>query len=107
MINNLHVNKDNLDSEKIMIETLNSMSKYSEFHFEYEENLLEKHNYPKIKNHIELHKGFVLKILDFKRNLINNKDIRNETLFFLREWIINHINKDDKKYGKFLNKNII
>ncbi|MDY6820943.1 MAG: bacteriohemerythrin [Deferribacterota bacterium] len=91
--------KDVLDD--ILIDLL----AYAEYHFEKEEELFEKYNYPDSDKHIEEHRSFKEKVVKFNNEYQEKKNlgITLEVLNFLADWLRNHIKKTDKAYAKFFN----
>jgi hemerythrin len=83
---------------------IKKMFYYSQYHFSYEEELMSKHMYSEIDEHKKLHNYFIKQILHFtdeyKKGIIGLLD---ELLFFLRDWTINHILEEDKKFKLTLN----
>jgi hemerythrin-like metal-binding protein len=75
---------------------------YTKYHFEREETLMKDNDYPDYENHIKVHKKMIEKVNqiveDYKKNTDNAID---ETVKFLRAWLINHICKTDKEYKSF------
>ena len=64
-----------------------------------EEEWMAKHNYRGLNEHRELHKGFIMRIQDFAREYnLDKESLNTEMLLFLKDWIINHILKEDRKY---------
>ena len=79
---------------------------YSLYHFTSEEHLMEKYNYPELKDHLKEHKKFRVKILKFKDEFINctgkvNK-VAGEIVEYLENWTLNHILDTDKMYSPYL-----
>ena len=85
--------------------TMKELVSYVELHFKGEEELLIKYKFPEdaYKKHKNEHEQFVIKILqvtdDFQKG---KKFIPNETVRFLRDWILSHVAICDKGYSKFL-----
>jgi adenylate cyclase len=75
-------------------------------HFEFEEQLMQKHRYPFAADHIAQHNSY----MDFFMKL--GEEIRAPAKdpwytgfrikLFLAEWMLNHSNRDDRHLGKFL-----
>ena len=102
MGNSILNSKDNEDS---LIEIISELLDYTKKHFTEEELFLEKSNYnPKeLIYQKEQHKIFINKINDFKNDLeLHNKKPSIEMIEFLRDWLLRHIDIEDKKYGKAL-----
>lgn len=95
------------DDKNSLVGILKELLDYTKKHFTEEEEFLQSKSYD--KNHLayqkEQHKIFIGKISEFKKNLeIHNKKPSIEMIEFLRDWLLNHIDIEDKKYGKVLSK---
>lgn len=94
------------------LENLENITKdllsYALYHFETEEELMEQYNYmvecpEDYKSHMKQHRDFSAKVVDVRNSLRAGNLIKQEELIgFLVKWLINHINKTDKKLGEFL-----
>lgn len=85
---------------------LNRLKDYTVFHFNEEEELMEKYGYPGIEKHRLEHKYFVSKINELdKEDEVDEeqKKISMEIITFIANWIENHILKTDQRYSKFFN----
>ncbi len=81
----------------------NDLIEYTQTHFKDEESLLKSHNYPKIEEHIKVHKQFVRKIADFYKDiLMKNFNVRIEMTEFLTGWWVNHVSTSDQDYKKYI-----
>jgi len=93
---------DNL--QNITKELLN----YTLYHFETEEEMMLEYNYddyhPKeYEQHIKQHREFSSKVTALRTSLETGQLIEQEKMIgFLINWLINHINRTDKKLGSFL-----
>lgn len=84
-------------------ETLADISEYIRQHFNHEERLLTQYRYPEFAAHKKEHRRFVKKILAFRRLFSEDPDkIYNDCIDYIREWIVVHINEDDKRYAPFV-----
>ncbi|MCK7460401.1 bacteriohemerythrin [Idiomarina aminovorans] len=79
-----------------------SLINYTATHFNYEELLMERHNYPDLANHKLKHKALVEDVMRFKRRVDNHEDVIDELLEFVKAWLMNHIMKSDMAYKKDL-----
>ncbi len=83
---------------------------YAHSHFEYEEELLERHGYPSLRQQLEEHSSFILKIKEFDRAIAETDDTQKlgmQICNYLREWLVDHILEKDKRYLTLLgNKGI-
>ena len=80
---------------------------YSQYHFSFEEEHMSKNAYPLIKEQQDLHKEFINRVIrfseDYKAGMI---DLTDDIILFLKNWVINHILTEDKKYKVYLEKNL-
>lgn len=104
LINKLYKVIRKEESSKSINEVLYEMEKYAQNHLQKEELLLKTNNYPDLDNHIACHNRYLNRIKTFKDEMEKGDDlIVKETYAFLREWWMEHIIGEDKKYGEFLN----
>lgn len=76
---------------------------YTNNHFSAEEALMEEHSYPDIENHRTLHAYFRDGILAHIQALISGKQKDVDLVMdSLKNWLINHILKEDMKLSKAL-----
>lgn len=73
---------------------------YTKLHFNNEEQFMEKNNYPELVEHRKIHQSFTEQIIKFKDEYKQGKSrIDAPLLEFLKNWLVNHILIEDKKYG--------
>ncbi len=103
LINNINsaIHSKNSFNLKINIE---SLIKFAEYHFEYEEELLAQYGYD-ITHHSECHVELIEQLEDLYQEYLNNKDYDVHSIpKFLTQWIKEHILVEDQKYSSYLNK---
>jgi hemerythrin len=104
IINQLH---DSMRSGKATQETgeiLNRMVEYTQRHFKAEEKILLANNYPQYQRQKSEHDAFIAKTLEYKRDFQQGKlALSVQVSSFLKVWWTDHIQKEDKQYGVFLN----
>ncbi len=86
-------------------ETLKFMQEYVVFHFNEEESLQEKVNYPHIEEHKAIHADFKEMINDYARTFEKegfNEEKIQELSAKLMTWLIMHVGKTDQKLGKYI-----
>lgn len=104
MINELHSAMGAGKGKDALGKVLAGLVEYTKTHFSYEENLMQKHNYPGYVSHRGLHDALVKKVLDLQSNFQAGKSLVTvEVMNFLKDWLTNHIQNTDRKYGPFLN----
>jgi hemerythrin len=84
--------------------TVGELLAYTRTHFQQEEALLQKTNYPQLAAHQELHRKFVQDIESLVQRAKEGKATNSiQVLNMLRDWLVNHIQKTDKAYSGHLN----
>ncbi|MCB1176791.1 MAG: bacteriohemerythrin [Leptospiraceae bacterium] len=82
-----------------------SLVHYTVQHFQTEEDLFAKYNYPLDNEHKQEHENLKAKVLEFKVEFEKgNANINFELLDFLRKWLTSHILKSDMKYSDFFHE---
>ncbi len=95
-------------AEEIIQEIIQELTDYTQYHFKTEEDIFEKINYPDKEKHINEHQDFVKQISIWKNKIEKDeKDVHYDLLNFLKNWLIKHIQKEDKAYEKFFKQNNI
>jgi len=86
----------------VLGEILNELIDYTVVHFNTEETLFDKYNYPETANHKEEHKNFVNEVSQFKKEFDSGKAMVSIKLMtFLKDWLVKHIKGSDKQYSEF------
>lgn len=81
---------------------LKEVIKYTNYHFDSEEELLKEIGYPYLEEHIQQHEALVAKVASLFGSLQQgNLDIE-EVKETLNTWVIEHIYKEDQKYKDYL-----
>lgn len=77
------------------------LSDYTRIHFTVEESLMRVLAYPELDAHIAQHGVFVAYLKDIERKSITHDVREEEIVSFLRKWLLNHIQVDDKNYAAY------
>ncbi|MBL8491764.1 MAG: hemerythrin family protein [Rhodocyclaceae bacterium] len=83
-------------------DALEALFAYAETHFEYEEDFLREHAYPKFEAHAAQHRDFIRQIGELRRSLEAGEDVAEQLAAAMRAWIVGHINDEDVEYANFL-----
>ncbi|NLX62103.1 MAG: hemerythrin family protein [Tissierellia bacterium] len=96
---------DGVDRYDEIVEALNRLMDYAEYHFQYEEELMKTNAYPKLEEHKKQHDLFIEKIKSIDEIDIDEGQevIGMDLLTFVANWIENHILRVDMEYKDFLN----
>lgn len=92
--------------KKEVEKTLDFMGEYVVTHFDSEEALQKKYNYPDYKEHHEIHENFKQEVFEFQKEYKNNdynEDFVMEFSGRLLTWLINHVASTDQKIGDHIN----
>lgn len=82
--------------------TLENMVEYAETHFKTEEKYMEDIGYPDTEKHKQTHQNFRDRINSLQRDMDQGRVVLSTTLMkFLKNWIVEHIAIEDKKYGQY------
>jgi hemerythrin len=101
---NLYQITKNNNQKELIKKGVSDLLEYTIFHFNAEEELLKKHKYPLLEDHNKKHKHLIQRVLNFSIELENNNLNENELIQLLRDWILNHIFDEDRRYSKYLNE---
>jgi hemerythrin len=94
--------RDKRESSEIT-EAIAELVQYTGYHFDNEEQAMEKADYPELESHQKEHRKLKEQALEFQAigQTIEREKV-TEFYKFLRVWLVDHIVGCDKKYGKFL-----
>ncbi len=102
LINQLQSAIHYYQSKEFEEKALKELIDYTKFHFDREEKLMQEHNYPGYEEHVKQHGSMVNKVNDIVANYSqDSEETICETVKFLRDWLINHIQKTDQQYVEF------
>lgn len=87
----------------LAVYTMTRLKHYVREHFDTEEAVMKKCQYPKLAEHIVEHAKFRAKVADLQSRSIV-LDVSGETVEFLTDWLVNHIAKSDLDYVRYLGK---
>ncbi len=86
---------------------INKMVTYARIHFETEEKYFKKFNYEFESEHVEEHKQFLSKVAEFQEDYQHDRiSLSYEIMIFLKDWLVNHIMRSDKKYQHYFDQEI-
>ena len=105
LINDLHTSieagKGQDDAKFILKKIIN----YARAHFIYEEGLFTSNNYESTEEHLASHERIKTKLIELRTQSEDaNFDLPDELMKFLKDWLNNHILKEDMGYSELLVK---
>ncbi len=100
IIDELYQSIFQMKSNEILLDILNKLDIYADYHFGTEEKYFQKFGYEGTTEHINQHKNFIEQVNLFNYKLDNNKDenLDIKIVDFLEDWIVGHIGDEDRKY---------
>jgi hemerythrin-like metal-binding protein len=105
ILNDLHEAMMKGRAQSIVGQLLHKLANYAGEHFTAEEALLQKAGYPDLAQHRILHRDLTKEVGEFVSRYERGESTLNlKLLNFLRDWLTNHIEKVDHKYGDWINE---
>lgn len=103
MISSLHAAMTAGMGRMTLAEVSREMLDYAGTHFVDEESLMQACGFPDLAAHKAQHQVFLGKTLDIKDRIDRGELVFSiEVLGFLKNWLVDHIQSLDKKYGAFI-----
>ncbi len=100
LLNQLHTAIVEHHGKTTSREILNRLAEYSRTHFLLEESLMRLTHYPGFDIHKEQHEALIKQVVDLQTKLDQeNITITFELLHFLKNWLMQHINESDQRFG--------
>jgi hemerythrin len=91
------------NDQRAVIETLIELREYAVYHFQAEEDLMRKKNYPGTDLHVQEHEEFRTHLQRIQDLVKNNDDFSGlELTEFLSSWLTTHVLTADMKYVPYL-----
>ena len=86
-------------------DTLSFLVNYAVKHFNDEEALQQKYGYPHYNEHKQIHENFKNTVGGLVQRFCESQSVeklRNDVEKILVKWILNHIQRDDRKIGEYI-----
>jgi len=87
-------------------EVMDMLIDYTVSHFSFEESLMRQYGYAHADAHSKVHASFTNRILHYKSEWDDGKDITRKLLNDLKVWLISHIQCEDAEYVKVVEKKV-
>lgn len=103
LINELDENLRLGKGEDVLGKTLDALIVYARVHFVEEEALMMQYNYPGLSLHQDQHDYFVRTVFELHNQHRDGRlDMADSVLDFLKDWLSDHILKQDKAYALYI-----
>lgn len=84
------------------IQAVGDLLRYTETHFASEERLMEAAGYPELESHRKLHRNLLAQARDMELRVeLGERNMPLELNRFIYNWLVDHIQDHDKRFGAF------
>jgi hemerythrin-like metal-binding protein len=97
----------NCDNTVIIRDLIKNLKDYASMHFAFEEEKMRSCNYVEYANHVNQHRYFENQVMELGDAI--NKGVHEKVesiVVFMRDWLINHILEEDKKYASYISHKV-
>lgn len=102
IINELHESLISTQGFETLGKTTKDMEDYVDYHFAEEEKYMEKIRYPGLARHKKIHADFKNQVIKLKREVLSGEIVlRTQVMSIIKNWLVDHILNEDKKYSQF------
>ena len=100
IVNDLYVAMQDGNDRAVLKPLLDRLVQYTNFHFRFEEQVMQAQGYPASAEHKALHDRLRQRTLDLRDSisLVTGQDL----LKFVKQWWVDHIQSEDKRYVPYL-----
>ena len=104
LVNKLHDAMKQGKGAQVLNDVLSSLAAYTQTHFSDEERIMLQNRYPGFFEHKRSHDQLVARVRNFQREVeAGSATVSLGLMNFLKEWLLQHIQGVDMKYGPYLN----
>jgi len=105
MVNQLHEGLVAGHGREVLAKILDGLVSYTKVHFAREEKYFLESGYPGAALHKKEHDHLTQQVLDVQKKYKEgtSSTLSLDVMHFLKDWLVNHIQKDDQKYMHHLN----
>ena len=104
LINNLYAAMRSGRSKDAIGTILNEVVDYTKTHFAHEERLMQDSGYPGYDEQKRCHEALIAQVKEILGKLNDGTALGQEVMTFLKNWLVNHIQGMDKRYGPVMIK---
>ncbi|MBT0665913.1 bacteriohemerythrin [Geobacter pelophilus] len=104
MINNLYIAMREGRGKDAIGSILDELIEYTKTHFAHEEKLMKESGYPGYEDQKRAHESLINKVVEIHARFKAGNALSQEIMTFLKDWLINHIQGMDKRYGPHMNQ---
>ncbi len=105
LLNTMYAAMKSGRGESVLAKLLDELVRYTVYHFDSEEKLMDKYGYPDKPAHRKEHEALKKQVGEFVGKYKKGEvPLSGDLIHFLKNWVVNHIKRTDKKYGPYFNK---
>jgi hemerythrin len=105
LINDFHTHWVEAQDRRDIARVLNQLIAYAQMHFQHEENIMEAAGYPILLQHQHIHEALIDSIFRLHQSYSEgNLHLEIDTMKFVKNWLIEHILKNDYLFRDFLTR---
>lgn len=93
----------NDNNQKELLQLLDELIDYAKYHFDAEEQLMQKYAYKQMDAHMIEHFSFINRVMSYQNEIVYGKKYLSVDVFdFIKHWLLDHILKIDVEMSKIL-----
>lgn len=104
IINNLYAAMRSGRSKDAIGTILDELVDYTKTHFAHEERLMQESSYAGFDEQKRSHEALIAQVVEIQGKYRAGTALGQEVMTFLKNWLVNHIQGLDKRYGPVMNK---
>ncbi len=82
---------------------LGELIDYTKNHFAHEERLMQETGFAGLEEQKRAHENLISRVSEIQKKFKAGEALSQEVMSFLKDWLSNHIQREDKQYGPHLN----
>ncbi len=102
LIQRLHILSERRSARDFILRILQELSKYAEYHFLSEENIMFVTRYPMLERHQAEHRKLLRGLSYWVGAFENGSESMSSLLDFLSAWLISHTRDEDSRIGTYV-----
>jgi hemerythrin-like metal-binding protein len=104
IINNLYIAMRSGRSKEAIGSILDELVDYTKTHFAHEERMMQDSGYAGFDEQKRAHEALIAQVVEIQGKYRSGTALGQEVMSFLKNWLVNHIQGLDKRYGPAMNK---
>lgn len=87
-----------------VLSLIEELERYTLAHFAAEETFMRVTDYPQFAKHKQEHQDFIARVATEKQRALSAGNLSLDIVYFLRDWLVEHILASDKHYAEFTHR---